>query len=79
MRAVHGVGDWKEFGNWLFAWGRIGDRDSKLDTIEQQHNSDGNYLHGVVKEWFSGHQQSWRHVIFALDQVDERALADPRM
>ena len=60
----------------LFTLGRISDRDSKLDTIEQQHNSDGNYLHAVVKEWFSGHQQSWRLVIFALDRVKEYALAD---
>ena len=61
----------------LFIWSGISNEDSKLDTIEQQHNSDGNYLHGVVKEWFSGHRQSWRHVIFVLDQVDKRALADP--
>ena len=76
MRAVHGVRDWKEFGDWLFASGRIGDRDSKLDTIEQQHNSDGNYLHGVVEEWFK-HQQSWRLVIYALDWADECLVADP--
>ena len=79
MRAVHGVRDWREFGDWLFIWSGIGviDRHSKLDTIKQQHNSDGNYLHGVVKEWFSGHQPSWRQVIFALDQAEERAIADP--
>ena len=59
----------------LFIWSDISDWDSKLDTIEQQHNSDGNYLHGVVKEWFKGHKQSWRLVIFALDQVQERAIA----
>ena len=76
MRAVHGVRNWKEFGMWLFIWSGVSDRDTMLDTIEQQHNSDGNYLHAVVEEWFSGHQQSWRNVIFALDLVDERALAD---
>ena len=78
MRAVHGVRDWKGFGGWLFYWSEISisDQDTMLDTIEQQHNSDGNYLHAVVEEWFSGHQHSWRHVIFALDLVDERALAD---
>ena len=76
MRAVHGVRDWRRFGWQLFFWSDIGDEDHKLDTIEQQHNSDGNYLHAVVEEWFSGHQQSWRLVIFALDRVDERALAD---
>ena len=77
MRAVHGVRDWRRFGERLFFWSGIGDREHKLDTIEQQHNSDGNYLHGLVKEWFKGHQQSWRHVIFALDRVQERAIADP--
>ena len=82
MRAVHGVRDWREFGKWLFIWSGISDwdpssdEDNKLNTIQQQHNSDGNYLHGVVKEWFKGHQQSWRLVIFALDQVQERVIAD---
>ena len=60
----------------LFSWSSISDRDSKLNTIEQQHNSDGNYLHGVVKEWFKGHKQSWRLVIIALDLVQESAIAD---
>ena len=64
------------FGKRLFIWSDISDEDTKLDTIQQQHNSDGNYLHAVVKEWFSGHQQSWRQVISALDKADERALAD---
>ena len=76
MRAVHGVRDWRRFGNWLFALAGIDDEDSKLDTIEQQHNSDGNYLHGVVKEWFKGRKQSWRLVIFALDWAEERVIAD---
>ena len=78
MRAVHGVRNWRRFGLQLFLWSGISfsDEDSKLDTIEQQHNSDGNYLHGVVKEWFKGHKQSWRLVIFALDWAEERAIAD---
>ena len=76
MRAVHGVRDWKEFGNWLFICSGISDRDTMLDTIKQQHCSDENYLHGVVEEWFNGSQQSWRQVIFALDHVKERAIAD---
>ena len=76
MRAVHGVRDWRKFGEWLFALSGISDWDSKLDTIQQQHNSDGNYLHGVVKEWFKGHKQSWRRVILALDRVQERVIAD---
>ena len=77
MRAVHGVSDWRKFGEMLFIWSDISDEDSKLDTIEQQHNSDGNYLHGVVKEWFSVHHPSWRHVIFVLDWAEERTIADP--
>ena len=76
MRAVHGVRDWRRFGYWLFIWSGISDKDSKLDTIEQQHNSDGNHLHGLVKEWFKGHKQSWRLVIFALDLAEERTIAD---
>ena len=78
MRAVHGVRDWREFGYWLFAYSGISfrERNSKLVTIEQQHNSDGNYLHGVVKEWFKGHHPSWRQVISALDRVQERVIAD---
>ena len=76
MRAVHCVRDWREFGKWLFIWSGISDRSTRLDTIKQQHNSDGNYLHGLVEEWFSGHQQSWRQIIFALDWVEERAIAD---
>ena len=75
-RAVHGVRDWRNFGKWLFLYSDISDRDQKLDTIEQQHNSDGNYLHGVVKEWFKGHKQSWRRVIFALDRAEERVIAN---
>ena len=76
MRAVHGVRDWREFGDWLFICSHISDKDRKLDTIEHQHNCDGNYLHGVVEEWFSGHQQSWRLVIYALDWADERMIAN---
>ena len=76
MRAVHGVRDWRSFGELLFVCSDIRDWRSKLDTIEQQHYSDGNYLHGLVKEWFKGQKQSWRLVIFALDQAEERAIAD---
>ena len=76
MRAVHGVRNWRRFGQWLFIWSGISEWDSKLDTIKQQHNSDGNYLHGVVKEWFNGHKQSWRLIIFVLDHAEERAIAD---
>ena len=60
----------------LFIYSGISDVNSKLKTIEQQHNSDGNYLHGLVKEWFKGHKPSWRQVIFALDRVQERVIAD---
>ena len=76
VRAVHGVRDWKRFGRSLFNCSGIPDREHKLDTIEQQHGSDGNYLHGVVEEWFKGHQQSWRQVIYALDRTKEITVAD---
>ena len=76
MRAVHGVRDWKEFGDWLFIWSGIRDRDARLQAIKQQHSSDGNYLHGVVEEWFKGHWQSWRRIIFALDRAQESVVAD---
>ena len=68
--------DWKEFGKYLFIWSRISDRDARLETIEQQYSSDGNYLHGVVEEWFKSHQPSWRLVIFALDWAEEITMAD---
>ena len=64
------------FGKILFIWSDISDEDHKLETIGQQHNSDGNYLHGVVEEWFKGHQQSWRQVIYALDCAQESVVAD---
>ena len=76
MRALHGVRDWKEFGDWLFIWSDISDRDARLQAIEQQHSSDGNYLHGVVEEWFKGHRQSWRLFIYALDWAEEIMVAD---
>ena len=76
VRAVHGVRDWREFGKYLFICSGISDWNRKLDTIKQQHNSDINYLHGVVKEWFSGRQPSWRQVIFALDLAEESTIAD---
>ena len=79
VRALHGVRDWKDFGDWLFIWSGItgiSDRKRRLETIEQHHRSDGNYLHGVVEEWFKGHQQSWRVVIFALDRAQESVVAD---
>ena len=60
----------------LFIWSDISDEDHKLETIEQQHDSDGNYLHGVVEEWFKGHRQSWRQIIFALDRAQESVVAD---
>ena len=76
MRAVHGVRDWKKFGKKLFAWSGISDHDARLQAIKQQYSSDGNYLHGVVEEWFKGHQQYWRQVIFALDRAQESVVAD---
>jgi len=76
VRAVNGVTDWKEFGRSLFFWSRVSDRDAKLETIKQQHSSDGNYLHGVVEEWFKGHQHYWRQIIFALDRARESVVAD---
>ena len=76
VRALHGVRNWKEFGKKLFIWSDISDRVHKLETIGQQHNSDGNYLHGVVEEWFKGHQQSWRRIIFALYRAQESVVAD---
>ena len=72
VRAVHGVRNWKKFGENLFS---IFDWD-KLEKIEQQHRSDGNYLHGVVEEWFKTHRQSWRQIIHALDRENETVLAD---
>ena len=77
MRAVHGVRDWREFGEYLFLCSGVIDWYSKLNTIEQQHNCDGNYLHGLVKEWFKGHKQSWRQVIFAMDWAKESTIVDP--
>ena len=78
VRALHGVRDWKKFGKWLFACSGISDNDHKLETIQQQHSSDGNYLHGVVEESFKGHRQpSWRQIIYALDWAKESVLADP--
>jgi len=76
MRAVHGVRDWKEFGRRLFFWSDINDRDARLQAIKQQHSSDGNYLHGVVEEWFKGYQPSWRRIIGALDWAKESMVAD---
>ena len=76
MRVVHGVRDWKEFGKWLFICSYISGEDDKLETIGHQYSSDGNYLYGVVEEWFKGHQQSWRQIIFALDWVKEIMVAD---
>ena len=76
VRALHGVRDWKEFGRSLFFWSGISDNERRLQAIRQQHRSDGNYLHGVVEEWFKEHQPSWRLVIFALDWAKESMLAD---
>ena len=76
VRVVHGVSDWKEFGQYLFIWSGISDLGHKLETIKQQHSSDGNYLHGVVEEWFKGHQQSWRRIIYSLDCAQESVVAD---
>ena len=76
VRALHGVRNWKEFGEMLFILSDISDRDARLETIKQQHNSDGNYLHGVVEEWFKGYQPSWRQIILALDWAKESMVAD---
>ena len=76
VRALYGVRDWKEFGKWLFACSGISDYGRRLQAIKQQHGSDGNYLYGVVEEWFKGHQPSWRQIIFALDLAEEIVLAD---
>ena len=77
VRALHGVRDWKEFGEMLFIRSYIPDCEHKLGTIAQQHSSDGNYLHGVVEEWFKGHHPSWRQIISALDHAKESVVADP--
>ena len=76
VRALHGVTDWKEFGKWLFFWSGISDYERRLETIKQQHSSDGKYLHGVVEEWFKGHQPSWRRIILTLDCAQESVVAD---
>ena len=76
VRAVHGVRDWKRFGWHLFFRSDISDRDARLQAIEQQHISDGNYLHGVVEDCFKGHQHSWRQIIYALDWAKESMVAD---
>ena len=76
IKALHGVRDWKKFGEMLFIWSGIPDEDDKLETIKQQHNSDGNYLHGVVEEWFKEYQPSWRQIILALDWAKESMVAD---
>ena len=76
VKALHGVTDWKKFGGMLFLWRDIPDREHKLETIEQQHISDGNYLHCVVEEWFRSLQPSWRQIIFALDWAMESMVAD---
>ena len=76
VRALHGVRNWKEFGKWLFIWSGNSDYECRLQAIKQQHSSDGNYLHGVVEEWFKGHQQSWRRIILALNWAKESMLAD---
>ena len=76
VRALHGVRHWKKFGEELFAWSGISDYDARLQAIEQQHRSDGNYLHGVVEEWFKSHQQSWRQIIYAMDWAKEIMVAD---
>ena len=76
VRALHGVRDWKEFGRWLFIWSDISDYERRLQAIKQQHASDGQYLHGVVEEWFKGHRQSWRQIISVLDLAEESVVAD---
>ena len=74
MRALHGVRNWKGFGRSLFFWS--GDHDAGLQALRQQHRSDGNYLHGVVEEWFKEHQPSWRQIIYSLDCAQESVVAD---
>ena len=76
VRALHGVRNWKEFGEMLFILSDISDRDARLETIKQQHSSDGKCLHGVVEEWFKRHHQSWRQIIFTLDLAHNSGLAD---
>ena len=76
VKALHGVRDWKKFGEKLFILSDISDREHRLETIGQQYSSDGNYLHGVVEEWFKGHRQSWRQIILALDFAKESVVAD---
>ena len=76
VRALDGVRDWKKFGKWLFIRSGIIDYDARLETIEQQHSSDGNYLHGVVEEWFRTHRPSWRLIVFVLDRENETKLAN---
>ena len=66
-----------EFGKWLFACNGIRDYEQRIQAIKQQQGSDGNYLHGVVEEWFKGHRQpSWRQIINALDWAQESVVAD---
>ena len=60
----------------LFICSDISDVDDKLETIGRQYSSDGNYLHGVVEEWFKSHHPSWRQIIYTLDFVQESVLAD---
>ena len=73
LTAVQGVA-WKGLGNMLCS-----NKQSYLDEIEAQYQSEDERLHALIDHWLQGEgaeQPSWRALIYNLDWAEETKVAD---
>ena len=85
LTAVQGV-HWRTLGEELLHLTEDYDDDTyeliypELNMIEQQHQSDDDRLHAVVKTWVLGEgvdrEPSWRRLIWRLDHCNMTGVAD---
>ena len=69
LRVVEGVRGWRDLGGWLWI------PESRLDVISQLSSSERKKA--LVTYWMENDPfPSWRRLLWALDAIEEKAIAD---
>ena len=75
LKNLHGLKNGWEVGKWL-----LGYSESKVGAIQRKYNSNEKRLKAAVKQWLEGggrSRQSWRLLVWSLDQAGDIVVADP--
>ena len=72
--SVQEVKNWRKVG-----LGLLGYNETKVEAIEKKYSSSEERIRAVVQQWLEGggHTQSWRWLVWALDQTGDIEVADP--